>query len=118
MNEEYVLELYSYLGSADETFQDNLSQEDFVEAMKQKQYAAQIYQYLGNLDEDYKNQVPVQDFMTAIGIGEVKVDPLNPEVKKKTIRNLLRDLVLRTHPPLIHLVLTAICLILVSTSMK
>ena len=83
MNEEYVLELYSYLGSADETFQDNLSQEDFVEAMKQKQYAAQIYQYLGNLDEDYKNQVPVQDFMTAIGIGEVKVDPLNPEVKKK-----------------------------------
>ena len=83
MNEEYVLELYNYISSADETFQDDVSQDQFVTDMADKQYAAQIYQYIGGLDESFKNDVDIKQFLIDIGVNEVVEEPLNPEVKKK-----------------------------------
>ena len=83
MNEEYVLELYNYISGADETFQDDVSQDQFVTDMADKQYAAQIYQYIGGLDESFKNDVDIKQFLIDIGVNEVVEEPLNPEVKKK-----------------------------------
>ena len=88
MNEEYLVELYDYLGTNDATFQGDVSKDQFIADMADKQYAAQIYQYLGSLDESFKFEVDITTFLGDIGITTqeeevVDLDPLNPEVKKK-----------------------------------
>ena len=83
MNEEYVLELYNYISGADQTFQNDISQDQFVSDMADKQYAAQIYQYIGGLDETFKNDVDIKQFLIDIGVNQVVEEPLDPAVKKK-----------------------------------
>ena len=88
MNEEYVLELYNYISGADETFQNDVSQDQFVTDMTDKQYAAQIYQYIGGLDESFKNDVDIKQFLIDIGVNQVVEEPIDatpnlPVLKKK-----------------------------------
>lgn len=84
MNEEYVVELYNFLSGTDDSFQNDVSQEQFLTDMQSKQYAAQIYQYLGDIDESFKSDVDINQFLLDIGVESPKADePLNPQVKKK-----------------------------------
>ena len=78
MNEEYLQQLYDYIGQNDSSFSTDIDFETFTNEMGNEQYAAQIYNYLGGLDESFKMDVDVNSFFNEIGITKVE------EVKKKT----------------------------------
>ena len=72
MNEEYLQELYNYLGQNDESFSAEVDFATFSSDMQDQQYAAQIYNYLGGLDDTFKTEVNVNQFFEDIGAVKKK----------------------------------------------
>jgi hypothetical protein len=85
MDEQYVIDLYNYLKSTDDSFESDISEQQFLLDMADTQYAAQIYQYLGNLDETFKAEVDINQFLIDVGVRktEEELPPLDGTVKKK-----------------------------------
>ncbi len=75
MNEEYLQELYNYLGQNDESFSAEIDFATFSSDMQDQQYAAQIYNYLGGLDDTFKMEVNVNQFFEDIGAVKKKDEP-------------------------------------------
>ncbi len=92
MNEEYLQELYNYLGQNDESFSAEIDFATFSSDMQDQQYAAQIYNYLGGLDDTFKMEVNVNQFFEDIGAVKKKTNQnkVGIYLRKMVHRNLSR----------------------------
>jgi len=66
MNEDYLLELYSFLGQQDETFSQDVEFEQFVIDMGNLDYASNIRGYLIEQDPSFEDDVSLDNFLLDI----------------------------------------------------
>ena len=73
MNNQYLSELYNWLGSQDPTFQQDVPFEKFANDMQtNSEYAQSMYQWMGGIDPTFYEEVPFEKF--------------NQDIKKKSRR--------------------------------
>ena len=63
MNNQYLSELYNWLGSQDPTFQQDVPFEKFANDMQtNSEYAQSMYQWMGGIDPTFYEEVPFEKF--------------------------------------------------------
>lgn len=66
MNEDYLLELYSFLGTQDQTFSQDVAFEQFVLDMGNESYAGNIRGFLAEKDPNFGKDVSLDEFLIDI----------------------------------------------------
>lgn len=81
MNQEYLNKLYQWISSLDNTFQEDISQDMFMQKMTDPNYATQMYNWISSQDETFQNDMPLENFMNRVS----NVDSIAPPttLKKK-----------------------------------
>jgi len=84
MEEEYLQQLFNYIGSVDPSFKDSYSLEGFTNDMQDKKYAAEMYNYIGGIDETFKANYTIEGFLNDVTIKK-KDSQLDGEPMEDTV---------------------------------
>lgn len=84
MEEEYLQQLFNYIGSVDPSFKDSYSLEGFTNDMQDKKYAAEMYNYIGGIDETFKSNYTIEGFLNDVTIKK-KDSQLDGEPMEDTV---------------------------------
>ena len=68
MNEEYLVDLYSWIDSQDSTFKEDVDVESFKQKMLNEDYAKSMYDWIGSKDTTFTEEVPPNLFLEKIGL--------------------------------------------------
>ena len=75
MEEEYLQQLFNYIGSVDPSFKDSYSLEGFTNDMQDKKYAAEMYNYIGGIDETFKANYTIEGFLNDVTVKKKDSQP-------------------------------------------
>lgn len=81
MNEEYLNKLYQWISSMDNTFQQDMPMDMFMQKMADPNYASKMYDWISTKDETFQTDMPLENFMNRIS----NIDSIAPPttLKKK-----------------------------------
>ena len=68
MNEEYLVNLYSWIDSQDSTFKEDIDLESFKQKMLNEDYVKSMYEWIGSKDTTFMEEVPYNSFSEKIGL--------------------------------------------------
>lgn len=68
MNEDYLVELYSWINSQDATFKEDVDVESFKQRMSDDNYAKSMYDWIGSKDQTFSEDIPYDMFSEKIGL--------------------------------------------------
>lgn len=68
MNEEYLVDLYSWINSQDSTFKEDVDVESFKQKMLNEDYAKSMYDWIGSKDKTFSEDIPYDMFSEKIGL--------------------------------------------------
>ena len=68
MNEEYLVNLYSWINSQDPTFKEDLDIESFKKKMLDDGYAKNMYDWIGSIDNTFSEEMPYDSFSEKVGL--------------------------------------------------
>lgn len=68
MNEEYLVNLYSWIGSQDSTFKEDVDIEAFKQKMLNDEYAKKMYDWIGSIDTTFKEDLSYDSFSEKVGL--------------------------------------------------
>jgi hypothetical protein len=66
MNEEYLNKLYKWISSMDNTFQQDVPIDMFMQKMADPNYASKMYDWISTKDETFQTDMPLENFMNRI----------------------------------------------------
>ena len=81
MNEEYLNKLYQWVSSMDNTFQEDMSIDMFMQRMADPNYASNMYNWISSKDETFQTDMPLENFMNRISNADSIAPPTT--LKKK-----------------------------------
>ena len=81
MNEEYLNKLYQWVSSMDNTFQEDVSMDMFMQKMADPNYASNMYNWISSKDETFQTDMPLENFMNRISNTDSIAPPTT--LKKK-----------------------------------
>ena len=78
MNEEYLVNLYSWIDSQDSTFKEDVDIESFKQKMLNEDYVKSIYEWIGSIDNTFSEDISPDMFSEKVGLK--KKDDSNLEM--------------------------------------
>ena len=78
MNEEYLVNLYSWIDSQDSTFKEDVDIESFKQKMLNEDYVKSIYEWIGSKDQTFTEDISPDMFSEKVGLK--KKDDSNLEM--------------------------------------
>lgn len=81
MNEEYLNELYKWVSSMDNEFQEDFPVDMFIQKMADPNYASKMYNWISTKDETFQTDYPLESFMNRISDSNSIAPPTT--LKKK-----------------------------------
>jgi len=68
MNEEYLVNLYSWIDSQDSTFKEDVDIESFKQKMLNEDYVKSIYEWIGSKDQTFTEDISPDMFSEKVGL--------------------------------------------------
>lgn len=80
MNEEYLVNLYSWIDSQDSTFKEDVDIESFKQKMLNEGYAKNMYEWIGSVDTTFTEELPYDSFSEKIGLKKKEDSALETDI--------------------------------------